>query len=374
MTKMIRALTTLDGRVVRVPGTKGWTAAARRAVCEAEVTRVVGAPVRFAPAGLAHAGSIKTVDGRPDVVARIMGGLVDREHRVSLHVTRAHHEWLVRHLADGGRAFQVAVAAVGPRQRGRPTLALVSFDYALIAAAVTRAFGERAIRRLNLTLAARWEDMGLMLRVPELGIALGHGVGELARVLAHAPGLDPSALLTTEERVAVVAAVLELRYGLRASAPPLEARTKVAHPCMHAVGLPDVPAHRLVGRVAPCARPHIATLERADLIGAPQTAHLFARPEQELTIVEVEHRTHDGVDKLRDRFHAAEALGLQVRAGLLVVRDGHEDRFRERLARSTAVVRSRTRIEPISRWYAEYCVLRDAHVAAQRALVRRAAA
>jgi hypothetical protein len=372
-TKSIRMLVTVDGLRYQVPGTKGWTATARLEVVRCEINRTLSG-VQFAPTGLAHAGRLKLIAGRPDVMVRANGGLVDREHRVSIHVVSSHHEAMLRHMEDGGRVFQLAVAAVDPQPRGRATLAIACFDYGLIASEVSRAFARRSIWRLNLTIAARREGAAVTLRIPELGMPVPSGVGEIVGVLHHAAGTDASAALTTEDRVAIVAAVMERRMGLQTSVATQDARTKVAHDRLRHVGLPEVPPHGLLGREVPCARADVHTLARTDLIGAPETRELLSRPAQELVLVEVENKTSDGVEKLKDRMDAALALGLRPARCIAVVRDEEAEWFRRRLARASAVVRSLTSVEPMSKWYAEYCELRDEYVAAQRAMVRRAVA
>ena len=374
MTQTFRSLRTPDGRTIRLPGTEGWTPAARMAIYLAELSHAVGAPVRFAPSGIPHPGNLKTIEGRPDVLVRPLGAGIDDEHRTSLHVTEGHHRALVNHIDDGGIAFQGAIAALGPTTRGQRQLILASFPYDLVADVVDRAFAARRVPRVNFTLVGQQVDSVLALHIPEFGISVTYGLEELARVLRHGQGTPPAAMLGTAERVAVVASVLARGRGLQTTVCPLDARTKVAHRLAHLVGLPDVPPHRLNGRGMPCARAEIETLSRTDVIGASTTADLLACPEQDLVLVELENLTRDGVGKIEQRIAAAERLGLRPAHAILVVRDEDEAWFRERLARATAVVRSRTKVEPFSAWYDAYCRLRDAHVAAQRALVRRAAA
>lgn len=373
-TKSIRTLLAFDGRTIRVPGTKGWTAAARLEVCRAEISHALTRPVQFAATGIAHGGRLKLIAGRPDVMCRMNGGVVDREHRVSIHIVRSHHEAMLRQMEGGGRVFQFAVAAVDPRPRGRATLAIASFDYTLISAEVDRAFTRRSIRRLNLTVAARREGASVSLRIPELDVSVPAGVDEVTRVLRGAAGSGAADLLTTEERVGIVAAVMELGMDLRTSVSVQDARTKVAHERLWAVGLPNVPPHGLLGRALPGMHGDLHALARTDLIGAARTCELLSCPEQPLTLVEVEHRTDDAVVKLKDRVDAALALGLRPTRCVAVVPDEKVDWFERRLARAPEVLRDITSVEPMGRWYEQYCVLREQYIGAQRARVRRAVA
>ena len=380
MPKLFAQVITPDGQLIPVPG-GAWNVAARTAVLFDAMSRAVGAPVLPAPASVPNAGNLKTVHGRPDVLVRVSGGTDDREHRASLHVTREHHTALMAHLADGGHAFQACVVAVerlpAPGAAGAwPVLALAVVPYDVLAPVLARAFAARpALQRINVTLAARREGGGLALRIPELGVDVEWGVTAIARVLRHGPGTDRSALLTTPERVAVVAAVLRGERGLATTACPLDARTRVAHGLLHAVGLPTLGPHRLGGAgLAPCARPSAEALGRSDLIGASVTADLLVCPQQPLTIVEVEHDTRDGVEKVARRYAAAGRLGLRVGAGILVVRDEDAGWFRARLAEAPAAVRALTIVEAFSGWFAAYLRLRDAWVLEQRDRVRRSAA
>lgn len=380
MPKMIQELITPNGDVIPVPGGAGWEAAARTTILFDAISRKVDATVLPAPTGFANAGCLKTVQGRPDVLVRVSGGTDDREHRASLHVTRDHHDLLTTHLADGGYAYQACVVAVerlaAPAgEVGRPMLALAVVPYEILAPVIGRAFRARpGLRRVNVTLAARREGGGLSLRIPECGLDVEYGVEPIARVLRHGPGTCQATLLTTEERVAVIAAVMQVEHDLNTTACPLDANKRVAHRLLHAVGLPTLGPHRLTGGLAPCARPSAETLGRSDLIGAPVTADLLVYPQQSLTIVEVEHETRDGVDKLARRYTAAERLGLRVGAGILVVRDEDAERFRARLGEAPAAVRARTRVEPMSEWYRAYVRLRDAFIVRQRDQVRRSVA
>ena len=380
MPKLFAQVITPAGQLIPVPGGV-WDVAARTNVLFDAISQAVGAPVLPAPAGVPNAGNLKAVHGRPDVLVRVSGGTDDREHRASLHVTREHHTALMAHLADGGHAFQACVVAVerlvAPGAAvDQPVLALAVVPYEVLAPVLARAFAARpALQRINVTLAARREDGGLALRIPEFGLDVDWGVESVARVLRRGPGIDRSALLTTPERVAVVAAVLGGERGLATTACPLDARTRVAHGLLHAVGLPTLAPHRLgIAGLAPCARPSAETLGRSDLIGAPITAELLASPRQPLVVVELEHTTRDGVEKLGRRYAAAERLGLCVGTGLLVVRDEDVAWFRDRLAEAPATVRARTEIEPFSAWYRAYVRLRDQVLLRQRDQVRRSAA
>lgn len=380
MPKLIAQVITPDGQLIPVPDNV-WDVAARTTILFDAISGAVGTPVLPAPAGVPNAGNLKTVLGRPDVLMRISGGTDDREHRASLHVTREHHAALMAHVADGGHAFQACVVAVerlaAPGTAGTwPVLALAVVPYEVLAPVLDRAFAARpALQRINVTLAARREGGGLALRIPELGLDVDWGVEPVARVLRHGPGTDRSALITTPERVAMVAAVLQGERGLATTACPLDARTRVAHRLLHAVGLPTLAPHRLGGaRLAPCARPSAEALGRSDLIGAPVTADLLASPHQAIAVVELEHATRDGVEKLTRRYAAAERLGLRVGTGLLVVRDEDVPWFRDRLTEAPAAVRARTQIEPFSAWYRAYVRLRDLFLLRQRDQVRRAGA
>src|SRR5690606_3975418 len=130
-----------------------------------------------------------------DVLVRLLGSRIDREHRTSLHVTASHHAALTQHLADGGHAFQACIAAVEPVRRGRAQLVIATFPYDLIAATVDLALQVRAVPRINFTLAASWHDGRLSLLLPEFGIEVGYGVEELARVLRHGQGTPVSSML-----------------------------------------------------------------------------------------------------------------------------------------------------------------------------------